>query len=73
MTHKFSVGQSVDLIANVLRSAAAGAYEIRRLVPAPDDTPDHPRYRIKSVAEKHERVAFENDLTLSKRPASLFS
>ena len=34
--HKFNIGQSVDLITTVLRPSAAGAYEIRHLVPAPD-------------------------------------
>ena len=71
--HKFSVGQSVDLVPTVLRAAAPGVYEIRRLVPAPDSNPENPRYRIKNVAEKHERVAFESELTLSSRPASVFS
>ena len=71
--HKLSVGQSVDLVPTVLRAAAPGAYEIRRLVPAPDSNPENPRYRIKNVAEKHERVAFESELTLSSRPASVFS
>jgi hypothetical protein len=70
--HKFAIGQSVDLSSTRFRPSAAGAYEIRHLVPAPDDTPDNPRYRIKNVAEKHERVASESDLTLSSRPVSVF-
>jgi hypothetical protein len=71
--HKFIVGQSVDLVTTVLRPAAAGAYEILHLVPAPDGNPENPRYRIKSIDEKHERVAFESELTLSRRPESIFS
>ena len=63
--HKFTIGQSVDLIATVLRPAAPGAYEIRHLVPAPDGSPENPRYRIKNIAEKHERVASEHELTAS--------
>ena len=55
--HKFNIGQSVDLITTVIRPSAAGAYEIRHLVPAPDGSPENPRYRIKNIAEKHERVA----------------
>ena len=51
----------------MLRQAALGAYEIVHLVPAPDGSPENPRYRIKSIAEKHERVASESELTLSQR------
>jgi len=66
MAHKFNIGQIVDLEPGMLRSLAPGPYEIRHLVPASDRDPDDPRYRIKSIAEKHERVASESDLTLSK-------
>jgi hypothetical protein len=45
--------------------AAPGPYEIRHLVPASDRDPGDPCYRIKSITEKHERVARESDLTLS--------
>ena len=71
--HKFSVEQTVNLIPRVLRSAAAGEYEILHLMPAPDADPETPRYRIKNVAEKHERVASESDLTLSNRSGTVFS
>ena len=71
--HKFNIGQSVDLLTTVIRPSATGAYEIRCLVPAPDGSPENPRYRIKSVAEKHERVASESELTLSRQSESLFS
>jgi hypothetical protein len=71
--HKFSVGQAVNLIPHVLRSAAAGEYEIRHLIPATDADPEVPRYRIKNVAEKHERIASESDLTPLKRSGSVFS
>jgi hypothetical protein len=70
--HKFAVGQSVVLTPTVLRPSAAGAYDIRCLLPASDGNPENPRYRIKSVAEKHERVAFESELTLTKQPESGF-
>ncbi len=66
MAHKFNVGQIVELEPGVLRLAALGPYEIRHLVPASDRDPDDPCYRIKSIAEKHERVAPESELTLSK-------
>jgi len=71
--HKFSIGQSVDLTTTVIRPSAAGAYEIRHLVPALDGSPDNPRYSIKNIAEKHERVASESELTLSRASQSIFS
>ena len=71
--HKFNVGQSVDLLSTMQRPSAAGAYEIRHLVPAPDGSPDNPRYRIKHLDEKHERVASESELTLSRRSEPLFN
>jgi hypothetical protein len=65
MAHKFTIGQTVELATRLLRSSAPGPYEIRHLVPASDREPGDPCYRIKSMAEKHERVARESDLTLS--------
>jgi len=65
VVHKFDIGQIVELAPKVLRSSAPGPYEIRHLVPASDRDPNDPCYRIKSTAEKHERVALESDLTLS--------
>jgi hypothetical protein len=67
MTHKFNIGQTVDLMPRVLRAAASGPYQIRFLVPSSDEDPGDPHYRIKSVAEKHERVAPESELTLSEQ------
>jgi hypothetical protein len=64
MAHKFTIGQTVELVPRLLRSSAPGPYEIRHLVPAYRE-PGDPCYRIKSLAEKHERVARESDLTLS--------
>jgi hypothetical protein len=66
MTHKFNIGQIVELERGSLRSAVIGPYEIRHLVPASDRDPEDPCYRIKSVAEKHERVAPESELFLAK-------
>jgi hypothetical protein len=65
MPHKFHIGQIVELEPRLLRSSTPGPYEIRHLVPASDMNPGDPCYRIKSVAEKHERVAPESDLRLS--------
>jgi hypothetical protein len=72
VTHKFSIGQTVDLTPNRLRAAALGAYEIRHLVPASDTNPENPCYRIKSLEEKHERMAPESELTLSTRARPAF-
>ena len=62
MAHKFTIGQIVELKPRHLRSCAPGPYEIRHLVPATERDPGDPCYRIKSVAEKHERVAPESEL-----------
>jgi len=68
--HKFSVGQTVDLIPRILRAAAGGQYEVRQLMPASDRDAGDPSYRIKSIDEKHERVVFESDLTSPARSES---
>jgi hypothetical protein len=59
--HKFKIGQTVDLISSVGRSAASGHYEIVSLRPTDGGSP---QYRIKSKHESHERVVSENDLIL---------
>lgn len=61
-THKFRVGQTVDLIPSVSRFAANGQYEIVTLRPTDGEIP---QYTIKSRRESHERVVSESDLTLS--------
>jgi hypothetical protein len=61
-THKFRIGQSVDLIPSTFRSAARGHYEIVSLRPAEGGSP---QYRIKSKSETHERIVSEGDLILS--------
>jgi hypothetical protein len=65
VSHKFYVGQIVDLAPRMLQAAARGQYEVRQLMPSSDRDADDPSYRIKSLSEKHERVASESDLTLS--------
>jgi len=70
MAHKFKIGQLVELEPSVLRSFATGPYEIRHLIPSSDRDPNDPIYRIKSIAEKYERVAAESELTIS---ASVFA
>jgi hypothetical protein len=68
VSHKFSVGQAVVLVPRVLQPSAPGEYEVCRLMPVEDrDDPADPSYRIKSIDEKHERVAAESDLTAVAR------
>jgi hypothetical protein len=64
--HKYAVGQIVELTPNVLRAAALGEYEIRQTMPAADVKSASPRYRIKSIAEIHERIVAESELLLPK-------
>jgi hypothetical protein len=62
MIYKYQVGQSVALISRSLRQAAPGTYEIVRLMP---ENETEPYYRIKSEAERHERVVAESELETS--------
>jgi hypothetical protein len=59
LTHKYKVGQAVDLISSITRFAANGNYQIVSLRPADGEIP---QYRIKSRKEPHERVVAEIDL-----------
>jgi hypothetical protein len=65
VNHKFNVGQLVELEPRILRPCAPGPYEIRHLIPLSEREPGDPSYRIKSPAEKHERVVAESDLALA--------
>ena len=66
--HKFKVGQTVDLVQSMSRSAASGHYEILSLRPA---EAGNPQYRIKSRSESHERAVAETDLILSAHRSSM--
>ena len=66
MSHKFSIGQKVDLVHRILLTAPRGQYEVRRLMPESDRDTGDPIYRIKSNEENHERVVQESDLTASR-------
>jgi hypothetical protein len=55
--HKFKLGGHVELARTSRLQAAAGPYEITRLVPAADD--DEPQYRIRGKGERHERMVKE--------------
>jgi hypothetical protein len=61
LTHKFKVGQTVDLIPSISRFAANGHYQIVSLRPGDGETP---QYRIKSRHEPYERVVAETELAL---------
>jgi hypothetical protein len=63
VTHKFTVGQTVDLTRTVLRPTAPGEYKIQRLMPASDGDPSNPSYRVKNIGENYERVVRESEIT----------
>ena len=60
-SHRFHVGQLVEFRPKKGSpiSSARGAYEILKQLPERDG---ELQYRIKSVAEVHERVALESEL-----------
>jgi hypothetical protein len=59
--HQFHIGQTVYLRPSAFtRTAAAGIYEIRAVLPEEDG---RRRYRIKSLIEPHERVVPEHELS----------
>ena len=63
LKHKYTVGTHVYYTAsNVARPAAAGTYEVVRLLPT--DGEDC-QYRIKHATEAFERVAKESQLAAS--------
>jgi hypothetical protein len=58
--HKFTVGQTLFFSPNAFEDAAEkGAYCVVRLLPA--DSGDN-QYRLKSVADGHERIVRESQL-----------
>ena len=61
MSHKFAVGETVHFTPSRGHDAIAGNYLVCHLMPASDDQGE-PRYRIKNVAERHERVVPESAL-----------
>jgi len=70
LSHKFTIGQTVHLAPSNVRKAIAGDYEVCHLMPA-SDYQSEPRYRVKNLAERHERVVTESDLTLPQETANL--
>jgi hypothetical protein len=59
LSHKFKLKQSVALIAPDLRTKPLGRFEIVRMLPIERGIV---QYRIKSLADGHERVVGEGEL-----------
>jgi hypothetical protein len=63
---KFRAGQRVTLAPNALnRHAGGGGYVITKQMPERNGEFE---YRIKSISERHERVARESDLAREQPP-----
>jgi hypothetical protein len=58
-THKFRVGQLVQLAPAISRNVPGGTYEIIKQLP---ENRGEFEYRIKSMNERYERVVQENEL-----------
>ena len=61
MSHKFAIGQTVHLVPSNANAGVVGSYEIRQLMPV-SDYQTEPRYRIRNLTERHERIVAESDL-----------
>jgi hypothetical protein len=65
-SHKFKVGQSVDLVAlQRPASSSPGKFEIVRLMPSEHG---HHQYRIRSHHDGHERMVAESELQGQQKP-----
>jgi hypothetical protein len=62
MTARFRAGSAVEFVAT-RRHGPAGVFEIVRELPLEGS---EPRYRVKSIADGHERVAAEHELSEPK-------
>jgi hypothetical protein len=58
-SHKFKIGQSVELVGGETRLKPLGTFEIVRVMPTEHG---NRQYRIRSLADGHERVALEAEL-----------
>ncbi len=58
-THKFRIGQLVQLAPASSRNVPGGSYEVTKRLP---ESSGEFEYRIKSVNEPHERVVRESEL-----------
>jgi hypothetical protein len=62
-SHKFKLGDQVELTGAMRLNAPQEPFEIVRLLPGSDDDPE---YRIKGPNEQRERVAKESELRRSR-------
>jgi hypothetical protein len=62
LSHKFAIGQTVHLVPSNAHNGVEGDYEIRHIMPV-SDYQNEPRYRIRNVSERYERIVAESDLT----------
>jgi hypothetical protein len=68
MSHKFKVGQTVNIIPNRLdRQMPGGAYTVQRLLPIEGIDI---RYRVRNTHDGHERVVLEGQLAAQVSVAS---
>jgi hypothetical protein len=58
-SHRYRIGQVVQLIPSISRNVSGGAYEITKQLP---ESGGEFEYRIKSMNERHERVVRESEL-----------
>lgn len=59
-SHRFAVGQVVQLQARPYETAASGTYKVVRLLPSQGGEFS---YRVKSNTEPHERMVLESQLS----------
>jgi len=58
-SHKFRIGQLVQLVPAISRNVSGGTYEVTKKLP---ENHGEFEYRIKSMNEPHERVVRESEL-----------
>ena len=58
-SHKYRIGQIVQLIPSISRNVFGGAYKATKQLP---ESGGEFEYRIKSMNERHERVVRESEL-----------
>jgi hypothetical protein len=60
LSHKFEVGETVQVMPAISRYVPGGAYEVTKKLP---HNGREFEYRVKSASEQHERVMRESELT----------
>jgi hypothetical protein len=59
-SHKFQIGESVNLMPAIGRNVPGGTYQVTKQLP---HNGREFEYHIKSAQEEHQRVARESELT----------